>query len=128
MQKIYTGYIIILFLLFLNILAQAQSLILTKYKVLEGYADDACWVSFSPKGTFNTLTLGNSEIQLRDNDFNTVWTYKSSFNAGAGKAVFSPDEKHLIFSKYQSEGDFVVMNIVDKKIIQRVMLLAIFKI
>ncbi len=120
MQKTISGYIFTLFLLFLNIQIQAQSFILTKYKVLEGYPDDACWVSFSSKGTYNTLTLGNSEIQLRDNDFNTVWSYKSSFNAGAGKAVFSPDEKHLIFTKYQNEGDFVVMNIVDKKIIQRI--------
>ena len=99
----------------------AQSFILSQYKVLQGYEENPCWVTFSSKGTYNVLTQSSAEVQLRDKEFNTIWTYKStSNNPGANNAIFTPDEKYLIFTKFQTRGDFVVMQLSDKKFVQQV--------
>ena len=114
-------FIALLFFIFSYNLSHGQSFILTQNKVLKGYEENPCWVTFSPKGTYNTLTLANAEVQLRDKDYNTLWSYTStSNNPGANNAVFSPDEKYLIFTKFQTRGDFVVMQIADKKFVQQV--------
>ena len=120
MKKQFFALIALSLLLFAAKTATAQNLILMQKKVLSGFENNPCFINFSAKGNFNSLTTSGAEIELRDKDFNKLWNYAGPSNAGAGNAVFTPDEKYLIFSKFQSKGDLVVLRIADHKPIQQI--------
>jgi Caspase domain/WD domain, G-beta repeat/WD40-like Beta Propeller Repeat len=97
----------------------AQELILTEKKTIPGFADNPCFTAFSPDGNYMSLTTSGARTELRDKDFNEVWSYNGPSNAGAGCTTFTPDNKFLIFSKFQAKGDMVLLRLSDKKIMQR---------
>jgi len=96
----------------------AQDFIYTKWKTFEGYNDFVRDFKFSAKSNYSALTTGDNKIELYDKNFTKIWSYQGNSKNRGGRIVFSPDEKYLIFSCYQSSVDFAVLRIADKKIIQ----------
>ncbi|MBC8111395.1 MAG: hypothetical protein H7Y04_10080, partial [Verrucomicrobia bacterium] len=119
-MKNFTFKLILMLLLLVSATSVFAQLVMMPKRILTGYENNPCYISFSAKGAYSVLTTSGAEIEIRDQDFNKLWTYQNSGNAGAGKGVFSPDEKYMIFSKFQSRGDVAVLRISDKKIIYQI--------
>lgn len=95
----------------------AQLFLYTKWKTFEGYNDFVRYFIYSPKGNYAALSTGDNLIELYDKEYNKIWHYQGNKENRAENIVFSPDEKYLFFSTYQSSHDIAVMRIADKKII-----------
>ena len=108
----------IIFLFFSAFSLNAQNFIFTKYKSFEGYNGIVRHFNYSPNGNYTVLTVGDNSIELYDKSFKKIWNYQGNPQNQAGDVVFTPDEKYLIFSSYQSKKDIAVLRIADKKVIQ----------
>jgi hypothetical protein len=111
-------FFISLIFLFGNI--QAQNIILMQKKKLTGFEDNPCHIAFSSKSGMFAIATSGAATELYDKNFDKIWVYKGPGNAGAGDVVFTPDEKYLIFTKFQAFGDLVVLRLSDKKPIQQI--------
>ncbi|NVO03175.1 MAG: caspase family protein [Bacteroidetes bacterium] len=118
MVKRYFKTLIAFLIILSSFSLSAQNFIFSKYKTLEGYNGIVRHFSYSPKGNFVAITVGDNTIELYDNSFKKIWNYQGNSQNQAGEVAFSPDEKYLIFSNYQSKKDIAILRISDKKIVQ----------
>lgn len=98
---------------------RSQDLMIQPFKTIDNFEDNILQINFSPKSTFLSLTLVNGNTKMYDKDFNEIWNYQGSMRVGGSVTAFAPDEKFMAFGKYFSYGDVVVLNLADKKIVQR---------
>ena len=97
----------------------AQDFSPKNFKEFTNYKDKILDTKFSSKNSYLAIAVKDNSLELRDRNFSTIWTYKNNPNNYGMKLAFSPDEKHLVFSKYQSRRDAAVLDITQKKIIQK---------
>jgi WD40 repeat protein len=114
---------VIYFLLFIFALmvfsasTAGQDLMPEKYKTIsfDGFART---FRFSLAGNFSGVTTGDNGIHLLDGKYNEIWSNKGIAENYGGTVAFTPDEKYMIFSRYQSKSDIALYSMADKKVVQ----------
>ena len=97
----------------------AQEFSPKNFKEFTNYKDNILATKFSSKNSYLAIAAKDNSVELRDRNFATIWTYKNNPNNYGMNLAFSLDEKHLAFSKYQSRQDVAVLDIAQKKVIQK---------
>jgi WD40 repeat protein/tetratricopeptide (TPR) repeat protein len=90
----------------------------TEIKTLDTFNDYVREVRFSPFGTYFAVTVGDNTVHLYDRAFNRLWTSQGDRKSVGGKLSFSPDEKHLAFTRYKSTGDIGIFSLAEMRVIQ----------
>jgi WD40 repeat protein len=97
----------------------AQDLLLTEHKVFDSYTENILKLHFSPKANYLTISTVTNLTELYDQDYNKLWSYQGQGNVGGSPTDFSPDEKLMVFGKFQGYGDLAVLRMSDQKVIQK---------
>jgi WD40 repeat protein len=104
-------------LLNLTSFVHAQDFMPEKFKILsfDGFVSN---FRFSANVNYAGVTTGDNAIHLLDGKFDEIWAYKGIDENYAGSVAFTPDEKFMIFTKYQSNSDIALFSIAEKKVVQ----------
>ncbi|MFH0893583.1 MAG: caspase family protein [Bacteroidota bacterium] len=105
---------IVFALLFQN--SFSQDLLPEKYKTLD-YSGFVRTFRFSPTGKYIGLTTGDNQVYLLDGRFNGMWNVKGNAENFGGTVRFTPDEKCMIFTRYQSKSDIALYSMADQKVV-----------
>ncbi len=97
----------------------AQDFSLQKFKEFTGYKDKILGVKFSSKNNYLAIAVKDNSVELRDRTFAKIWSYKNNPKNYGMRVAFSPNEKHLAFTKYQSTRNVGILDIGQKQIIQK---------
>ncbi|WP_299463064.1 caspase family protein [uncultured Microscilla sp.] len=98
---------------------QAQTFPFKPFHTIEGYKGFILDTRLSAKNTYLAVATNQNRVELRDQSFEKIWSYQNNPANYGMDLCFAPNEKHLVFSKYQSFRDAGVLDIAQKKIIQK---------
>lgn len=99
---------------------QAQDFLPRKQKTFTGYGGTITNVKVSAKSSYFALTSKNSYTELRNQAFEKIWSNQNDPANYGGKIDFSPNEQYLAFTKYLSRRDVGILDIAQRKVIQRI--------
>ncbi len=109
---------LLIFMGLISHLVTAQELGL---KVNKEFGNLESWVvqaQFSPFRNYFAYAIGDNTLRVYDRDWEKILEHQGNPEAFGGVFAFSPDEKYLVYGRYQGNSDIAIIRLEDMNVTQ----------